>query len=95
MIFTVLHFLLTAMSLAIPVPCGVYYPCLNIGAGLGRLVGELLKRFCFPGLEPRLYAIVGAAGFSVGVTRTISTIIILLQVAPLASGRVHVLGGWC
>eukprot|EP01010_Urceolus_cornutus_P000884 NODE_138_length_2236_cov_294.285780_g113_i0.p1 GENE.NODE_138_length_2236_cov_294.285780_g113_i0~~NODE_138_length_2236_cov_294.285780_g113_i0.p1 ORF type:complete len:703 (+),score=132.00 NODE_138_length_2236_cov_294.285780_g113_i0:85-2193(+) len=78
-LYAVAHFFLTALVMCVPVPCGVYYPCLNIGAALGRLMGEILRDTFLPNCDPRMYAIIGAAGFSVGVTRTISTIIIILE----------------
>lgn len=33
------------------VPVGVYFPCLNVGAGYGRLCGEYLRRSGWPATE--------------------------------------------
>lgn len=74
-------FILTILSVAFTgVAAGVYAPVFLEGAILGRLYGELVN-LIFPslGITPGSYAIVGAAAFSAGVTRTISTAIIVVE----------------
>eukprot|EP00667_Euglena_gracilis_P004279 EG_transcript_4301 len=78
-VFFALHFLTTCATISLPFPVGVYFPCLNVGAGYGRLCGEYLRRSGWPATEPRLYAILGAGAFTVGVTRTVSTVVILVS----------------
>eukprot|EP00998_Keelungia_sp_KM082_P010402 NODE_65_length_2923_cov_61.854793_g61_i0.p1 GENE.NODE_65_length_2923_cov_61.854793_g61_i0~~NODE_65_length_2923_cov_61.854793_g61_i0.p1 ORF type:complete len:595 (-),score=67.69 NODE_65_length_2923_cov_61.854793_g61_i0:1044-2828(-) len=93
LIYAGVGFVLELLSLQLPVPCGVYFPLIAIGAATGRAVGELLLWLPQFDVDPRLYAAVGAAGFSVSVTHTISTIIIiteLLRAAPaLGATAVH------
>lgn len=59
---------------------GVFGPVFVEGAFLGRLFGEVMT-IMFPHLNvsPSAYVIVGAAAFASGVTRTISTAIIVVE----------------
>jgi chloride channel 2 len=78
--FVVAKFFLTAVSLGLPIPCGLYTPVFMMGAVGGRLVGELVA-LCFPDgyITPGGYAVVGAAAMSAGVTRTLSTAVIVFE----------------
>jgi len=78
--FVVAKFLLTAVSLGLPVPCGLYTPVFLMGAVAGRLVGEIVA-FCFADgyITPAGYAVVGAAAMSAGTTRTLSTAVIVFE----------------
>ena len=79
-LFIVLKFFLTAISLGLPVPCGLYTPVFLMGAAGGRIVGELVALFFEDGyIIPGGYAVVGAAAMSAGVTRTISTAVIVFE----------------
>lgn len=72
-----------------PVPCGAFVPSLKIGAGFGRLFGEVLYQI-FPNgivydgvanaIIPGGYALVGAAAFSAALTRSIAVAVIVLEV---------------
>jgi CBS domain-containing protein len=59
---------------------GIYTPVFLTGAAFGRLVGELMHLW-FPTLNisPGAYAIVGAGAFASGVTRTISTAVLVVE----------------
>lgn len=74
----VLYFLLCGITLGLPIACGLYAPIFILGAATGRLFGELLA---LTGLEVTAggYAAVGAAALGAGVTRTISSAIILFE----------------
>ncbi|EDQ89245.1 uncharacterized protein MONBRDRAFT_32448 [Monosiga brevicollis MX1] len=71
---------LSVMSTTLFLPVGLFLPCLVAGAAWGRCVGELMAVW-FPGLHvtPAGYAIVGAAAMGAGVTRTVSTAIIVSE----------------
>eukprot|EP00966_Prymnesium_polylepis_P054605 1262315-Prymnesium_polylepis.1 len=79
------------MGITLPLPCGVFAPCLAIGAGVGRIVGDAMG-----GLLPHMgdsimpggYAVLGAASMAAGVTRTISSAILIFE---LTGGLQHVL----
>lgn len=76
----VLEFVLCGVSVGLPVPCGLYTPMFILGAALGRLVGEVLQAaHILPGLVPAGYAVVGAAAFAAGTTRTLSSSIICFE----------------
>lgn len=81
--FLPLKFLLTLVSIVLPIPAGLFTPTFVIGGILGRLVGEAIHAFdLLPTLyEPYEFAIVGAAAFSSGVTHAISTAVIIMEVS--------------
>ena len=77
---------LTALSSVQEVPVGLYTPVFVCGAAAGRLCGELVA-VAFPEWDvvPGGYAVVGAAAFSAGVTRTLSTSVIVFEL----TGQLH------
>jgi chloride channel 2 len=113
-LFIVYKFIFTAISLGLPIPCGLFIPVFIIGATGGRLIGIsliydlkdnnnnnvitlkninnfinffraiyegefLLWALPHSGVIPGGYAVVGAAAMSAGVTRTLSTSIIVFE----------------
>jgi len=80
--FVPLYFLSAAFTYGIAVPSGLFIPCMMMGAGLGRLCGELIRAMGNDAADPGVYALVGAAGMLGGVTRmTISLAVILVEVS--------------
>ncbi|ELU02185.1 hypothetical protein CAPTEDRAFT_218810 [Capitella teleta] len=83
-LFMTMRFWMTAVSITLPVPAGVFMPVFTIGAAFGRLMGECMAVW-FPGglgghvVVPGGYAIVGAAALSGSVTHTISTSVIVFE----------------
>lgn len=76
----VLEFIMCGISVGLPIPCGLYTQMFILGAALGRLVGEVLHVWnILPGLVPAGYAVVGAAAFAAGTTRTLSSSIICFE----------------
>ncbi|KNC50952.1 chloride channel protein 2 [Thecamonas trahens ATCC 50062] len=65
---------------------GTFTPVFAMGAALGRLVGEIMAQ-AWPRLDlhPAGYAIVGAGALTCGVTRSISTAIIAIEL----TGQTH------
>jgi H+/Cl- antiporter ClcA len=87
----VVRFLLTISSISLPLPCGLYSPVFVIGCALGRIFGNGVV-FLFPdglgGGEHIMrggYAVVGAAAFSAGVTRTVSSAVFVFEL----TGSLH------
>eukprot|EP01104_Vermistella_antarctica_P008312 TRINITY_DN2074_c1_g4_i1.p1 TRINITY_DN2074_c1_g4~~TRINITY_DN2074_c1_g4_i1.p1 ORF type:complete len:864 (+),score=190.46 TRINITY_DN2074_c1_g4_i1:267-2858(+) len=73
------QFVLSVLSISVTaIPCGVYTPVFILGAIYGRIVGEVLILFGFE-ITASTYAIVGAAAIAAGVTRTISTAVIVVE----------------
>ncbi|XP_073958853.1 chloride channel protein 2 isoform X2 [Choristoneura fumiferana] len=81
-------YFLAMVSCTLPVPAGIFVPAFKMGAGLGRLTGELMAYFCPLGVAygghiqkilPGGYAVVGAAAFTGAVTHTVSTIVIVSE----------------
>ena len=96
-LFLIVNFLFATLSVAIKAPCGVFMPVFLIGATFGRLVGESMSAF-FPNgiidgtkIIPGGYAIVGAASLAGGVTRTISSAIIVFELTGQISHIVPVM----
>ncbi|XP_026111594.1 chloride channel protein 2-like [Carassius auratus] len=87
-IFVIMKFWMSAISITLPIPCGSFVPIFVIGAAFGRLVGEGLATL-FPNgfnmdghiypIMPGVYAVVGAAALTAGVTHTLSTGVIMME----------------
>ncbi|KAA0155721.1 hypothetical protein FNF29_01636 [Cafeteria roenbergensis] len=85
LVFTLLAFVATRavlipVSIALPIPSGLFTPIFAMGAALGRLAGELLLLMA-PGanIEPGAFAVVGAAALTAGVTQTLSVALIVFE----------------
>uniref|UniRef100_A0A6B2KYD2 Chloride channel protein n=1 Tax=Arcella intermedia TaxID=1963864 RepID=A0A6B2KYD2_9EUKA len=79
-LFTIISFILCGYTICIPIVSGLFTPTVILGASSGRLLGELMN-LAFPalGINPGGYAVVGAAAFSAGVTRTVASGIIVFE----------------
>lgn len=81
-IFGLVYYILTPISILLPVPAGVFIPAFASGAAMGRLFGTLLQEFVYTTGKPMFpggYAIAGGAAMAAGVTRTISSAVIALE----------------
>ncbi|KAF7699691.1 hypothetical protein HF521_002649 [Silurus meridionalis] len=82
------EFFMSAVAISMPLPCGAFVPAFVIGAGLGRLVGEVAAVVLPEGVHsngtvysliPGSYAVAGAAAMSGAATHTISTAMIVFE----------------
>lgn len=98
LLFTLSRFFGLAFSASMPIACGLYAPALIVGAGLGRATGELLKDVFPDGLAffpqdkvyeilPATYAVIGASAFAAGMSHTLSSAIIIMEI----TGQMHLL----
>ncbi|XP_030756628.1 chloride channel protein 2 isoform X2 [Sitophilus oryzae] len=87
-IYNIFTFLSSIVCSTIPVPSGIFIPVFKIGAGFGRIMGELMHIWFPQGMRyggnisqiiPGGYATVGAAAFSGAVTHTISVAVIVFE----------------
>uniref|UniRef100_A0A8D0A0F0 Chloride voltage-gated channel 2 n=1 Tax=Sander lucioperca TaxID=283035 RepID=A0A8D0A0F0_SANLU len=87
-LFIIMKFWMSAVATTMPVPCGAFMPVFLIGAGFGRLVGEVMATMFPDGIHadgsvypivPGGYAVVGAAALSGAVTHTVSTAVIVFE----------------
>ena len=81
LLYTPLKLIFTAMSITLPVPAGLFTPVFVAGAAVGRLFGELIRVFSatVSSLAPWEFALIGATALASGVTHTISTAVIVLE----------------
>jgi len=86
MLYFPYKFAVTALSVTLPLPVGLFTPVFMTGSVLGRIIGETL---CSGpqsmNYSPSDYSILAAAAFSTGVTRAISTAVIVYEL----SGEPH------
>lgn len=89
-LYSTYTFIFSIIGSTIPVPSGMFIPSFKIGAGFGRLVGELTHRVFPHGvwygnyLSPVIpggYAVVGGAAFTGAVTHTISVAVMTLEMS--------------
>jgi hypothetical protein len=80
----IMQFFLAALSIGLPIPCGLVTPVFVAGAAGGRLVGEIMRAWTgVDTIHPASYAVVGAAAFSSGTTRTLATSIVVFGSSSL------------
>jgi len=83
--FLIMKFVFTALTLSCPIPGGIFTPTFAIGAVLGQLyVSVLIKALAFFELSSVIqyrgvYSILGAAAMTSSVTRTVSVAMIVLE----------------
>lgn len=88
-ILSMTKFVLTGLSLVLPVPSGTFLPIFEVGALLGRSFGQ----FCcsipiLNWLDPRMMAIVGAAAVATGALHTTTVVVVIME---LTKGTVEIL----
>ncbi|ETW09376.1 hypothetical protein, variant 1 [Aphanomyces invadans] len=81
--FLPLKYFMTIVCVVVPLPAGIFTPTFVIGGIFGRLVGEaiVVTQVVPTKFEPYEFAIIGAAAFSSGVTRAISTAVIIMEIS--------------
>ena len=60
--FAAIYFCAAVFTYGLFMPSGLFVPCMLTGSAIGRLAGELLRLLGASGVDPGLYALVGAAG---------------------------------
>lgn len=89
LIYVLTRFAFLVLGITLPLPCGVFAPCLAIGAGIGRSVHAIFAATGHASADAAGgYAVLGAASMAAGATRTISSAILLFE---LVDGITHVL----
>ncbi|MES1909231.1 MAG: hypothetical protein MHM6MM_002005 [Cercozoa sp. M6MM] len=88
-IFCFVRLALTVVSVLLPLPTGVFSPVFATGAVFGRLWAELSVAMGIMSASSHVqlgsYAVVGAAALTAGVTRTLSTALIVFEL----TGQLH------
>jgi chloride channel 2 len=80
-IFFGFKFFVTAIAVTLPLPVGLFTPVFICGGVLGRILGEIIVPLGITSFQPWEFAIIGAAAFSTGVTRAISTALIVYELS--------------
>jgi chloride channel 7 len=81
-VFTVTYLITSAVTSGTTISSGLMVPMLLVGAGYGRFIGNIVYAW-FPhqGIDPGVYALIGASSFMGGVSRmTMSMTVILLEI---------------
>ena len=92
LLFLPFKLLVTVACVTLPLPVGLFTPVFLIGGTMGRIFGEGLRlvsnhflefhgKSNFVTLQPWEFALIGSAAFSGGVTRAISTALIILELS--------------
>lgn len=76
-------FIATALSVTLPLPVGLFTPVFLTGGVLGRVIGEIIckQSTAFVNYAPWEYSVLAAAGLATGVTRAMSTAVIVYELA--------------
>lgn len=78
-IYVIIIFFLANITYGIAVPSGLFVPCILMGAGIGRIQGEIMRDlYPYSDIHPGIWALFGAAGMLSGVTRITITITVIL-----------------
>eukprot|EP01012_Entosiphon_sulcatum_P046856 TRINITY_DN6322_c0_g1_i1.p1 TRINITY_DN6322_c0_g1~~TRINITY_DN6322_c0_g1_i1.p1 ORF type:complete len:908 (+),score=125.53 TRINITY_DN6322_c0_g1_i1:48-2771(+) len=95
-VYVVREFFASITSFVLPIPVGVFTPAFTIGAGLGRLVGETIKYQAGSSqIVPGAYAVVGAAAMTSGMTRTLSTAVMVFELTGQLAQALPILIAVC
>ena len=74
------RFMITSLSISMPVPVGLFATNIIIGAAFGRLFGEIIQTM---GIEstvgPNGFAIIGGASYVASLTQTFSASIVVME----------------
>jgi H+/Cl- antiporter ClcA len=73
------RFVMTAVAITLPLPCGLYTPLVVIGAAAGRIYGMAVGYVLGPSVHWGVYAVAGAAAFPAGATRAVSTAVFVFE----------------
>lgn len=100
LVVLIIKFILTGMSLVMPVPAGTFMPIFEIGALFGRLYGQGWRAMpIFNWVDPRAMAIVGAASVTTGALHTTSIAVVMMEltreavdILPLTLGVITAYG---
>mmetsp|Transcript_5706 Transcript_5706/g.7984 ORF Transcript_5706/g.7984 Transcript_5706/m.7984 type:complete len:773 (-) Transcript_5706:55-2373(-) len=100
-IFVISRYILIPLSIIVPIPGGLFVPALSLGAGFGRIVGEIVRSLVNNGwtwiiwenpalitVLPGAFAVVGAASFTTAVTHTLSPAVIIFEIT---GSNVHII----
>jgi chloride channel 2 len=75
----IFKYIFTMLSMTLPIPSGQVVQSFVMGAGFGRLFGEVLNLFLADKVYPPGYAVLGAAAWAASTTRSFSMILIMLE----------------
>ncbi|EKE41060.1 hypothetical protein ENUP19_0378G0016 [Entamoeba nuttalli] len=79
-VYFVARFTITAFSISLPVPVGLFSTNVVVGAVLGRLIGEIINELgIYNNLGPGGIAIIGGACFVASITQTFSATVVILE----------------
>jgi chloride channel 2 len=86
-IFFLYKFIVTVLSVTLPLPVGLFTPVFWTGGVLGRYLGEVFVSMNTSSsdrtgvISPAQFALIGSAAFATGVTRAVSTAVIVIELS--------------
>jgi H+/Cl- antiporter ClcA len=80
LLFGVIRLLLCSLSITLPLPAGMFMPCMAIGGAFGRCFGNIASVAFGASIAPGVFSVSGAAAMVAATTHSLSTILILLEV---------------
>ena len=83
--FWFIKFVTTAVSLSMPMPCGIYLPLLTMSASFGRLFGEIVNLWIPGSTDAAVFAFVSAAATLCGITHSIASCVIVMEMTAQAN----------
>ena len=82
--YFIYKFIITILCVTLPLPVGLFTPVFLTGAIIGRIIGDFITSFPnVTTIHSYEFALLGAASFSTGVTRAISTAVIVFEICGL------------
>jgi len=90
-LFASIKFILAALAINLPIPCGVFTPLFAVGAALGRFFGELILVMGAKGITAAGYAVIGSSAFVASATGSVSTAVIVFELTNQLSYMLPVL----
>ncbi|GBG32632.1 Chloride channel protein [Hondaea fermentalgiana] len=91
LLFATIKFILSALTINLPIPCGVFTPLFAVGAAIGRFFGELIVALGADGVAAGGYALIGSSSFVAAATGSVSTAVIVFELTNQLSYMLPVL----
>lgn len=90
-LFATIKFVLSALTINLPIPCGVFTPLFAVGAAVGRFFGEFIVALGATSVTAAGYTLIGSSSFVAAATGSVSTAVIVFELTNQLSYMLPVL----